>query len=271
MPESTLNTTFSQLEADAGAYLGFGRGAVYSETAWSTRAQADITDCVKSGYRKFLFPSPLPGEHESYDWSFLRPVRQLLMESGSTTLAMPDDCGGLEGRVRLVDSTRRPIEIQITNDQMVALQYSLTPDQTGTPLMCAIRNIPPAGQTRGPRQELFFFPAADQSYTVEVQYYLSPDALTTSFPYAHGGTVHAETIKASVLAAAEIYKDNQPGPMAANFVDQMRKSVSLDRRNKGQTFGVVTDPGYNADRMGYPGWRHYEQGQPITYGGVSPG
>lgn len=271
MAESTLALSLTELEAEVGFYLGWGRGSNYSETAWSTRQQQGITDIIKSGLRSFYFPAPLPGESSSYDWSFLRPTRQATLESARNTVDLPDDFGGLEGTVFLVSSTSRPVEIQVTSEANVARQYAVTPSQTGTPLMIAIRNLTQTTQTRGSRSQLYVFPTADSTYTLEFRYYLLPDALVTTFPYPQGGTMHAETIRAACKAAAELHQDGQPGPMQANFIDRMRASVSLDRRTKGQNFGVVTDPGYNRSYSRYPGWRHYEQGNAITYDGANPG
>lgn len=270
MAESTLSLSLTDLEAEVGFFLGWGRGVNFGETAWTTTKQQGITNCVKSGLRAFYFPSPLPSETESYDWSFMRPIRQVLLASQLRYADMPDDFGGLEGDIRLIDSGRRAIPIQITNDQQISQRFFAYPTQTGVPEMVSIQSDGRTSQTKGNRSRLYVFPMADQDYTLEFQYYFLPDSLTVSFPYPHGGTVHAETILAACIAKAELYQDNQLGPMAANFLDQMKKSVSLDRRNKAQTLGYNSDPGYNRGRFPY-GYRHYDSVNPITYGGVVPG
>lgn len=255
MPESTLSQTFSELEAEAGYFLGYGRGAVYSESAWSDRQQKDVTDSVNDGIKWFYFCG--------YDWSFMRPIRQITLEEASSYARLPDDFGGIEGKVRLVDSDRTGIPIEVTNEQTVAQCFFERPDQTGAPQKCAVRWLPAAG-LKGSRANLYFFPAADQSYTVEVQYYFLPEKLTTSFPYAHGGAVHSDTIKSAVLAAAEIRKDNMRGPMWENFQYRLNISQDLDRRNKPQTLGYNGDPSYNMGR--YPvGWRHYQPGSLVEW------
>ncbi len=255
MPESTLNLTFSELEAEAGYFLGYGRGTNYSDTAWSTRQQKDVTDCVNAGLRGFYYCG--------YDWSFMRPIRQLLLEANANFTLLPDDFGGIEGQVRLVGSGRAGIPISITNEPAIAQKYFESPDRTGATEYCAVRWAPAAGQKAG-RANLYVFPAADQAYTLEVQYYFMADKLSTSFPYAHGGSVHAETIKASVLERAEVLKNNEQGPMAANFAAWMQRSQELDRRNKPQTLGYNGDPSYNQSQWPV-GWRHWEQGVPVTW------
>lgn len=269
MAESTLSIELTDLEAEVGQFLGWGRGANFSETAWSANKQKSISDLVKSALRSFYFPSPLPGDASSYDWSFMRPTRQVILEAAASAADLPDDFAGMEGAVRLVSSGRAACEIKQTNEQVIRQRIFEVPDRTGAPDLCAVEAIKPSGQTKGTRYRLLVYPIADQAYTLEFQYYFAPDSLSVSFPYPHGGATHAETIKAACLAKAELYQDNEPGPMAANFLDRMRASVSLDRRNKGQSFGYNGDPSYN--RGGWrPGWRHYEQQNPITFDGVTP-
>ncbi len=270
MAESTLSLTNVELEAEVGFFLGWGRGASFDETAWTDRKQKSITDCVKSGIRMFYFPSPLPGDDASYDWSFMRPTKQIKLLAGASSQELPDDYGGLEGDVRLVQSNRYALPIKQTNEQIISQRYFAYPTMTGQPEMCAIRTGSTTGPTKGQRSTLLLFPIADQDYTLEFQYYFLPDSLSVSFPYALGGTTHSETIKAAVKAAAELHQDNEQGPMWALFMDRMKASISLDRRNKAQTLGYNSDPGYNRGMRQY-GQRYYDQSQPITYGGVNPG
>lgn len=268
MPESTLSLSHYDLEAEVADFLGFGRGTQFGETAWSTRQQKTITECVKSGLRFFYFPTPLPGDQSPPDWSFMRPTGRVTLVSGEDSVMMPDDFGGLEGVLRLIDSGRYgPIIIQ-TNEQAVSRRRDQFPDVTGQPLECAIRISKTTSLYKGQRAELLVYPEADQDYTVEFQYYFLPDSLSVSFPYALGGTTHSETIKAAVKAAAEVYQDNERGPMWEMFQDRMRASVGLDRRNKSQTVGYNSDPGYN--RGQYRGRWADTIDIPITFDGVTP-
>lgn len=249
--------------------MGFGRGANFGESAWTPRQTADINESVKSGLRMFYFPTPLPGDIAAYDWSFIRPTRQVTFISGDNSVALPDDFGGLEGEVRFVDSNRYCVGVKQTNENVVANWHTRFPDVTGVPQYCAIRQPSTTGVYRGQRANLYIYPVADQDYTLEFQMYLNPDCLSASFPYALGGATHAETIKAACKAAAEIYKDNERGPMYEQFIDRMRASVSLDRRNKAQTFGYNGDVGYNRNRP--YGWdRHQDQYGTITVNGQQP-
>lgn len=266
MPESTLSLTFQELEAFVGEFLGFGNGANFGDTAWPTRSQAKITKAVKAGIRMFYYPAPLPGDAASYDWSFIRQTRNLAFATGDTFVQLPDDFGGLEGPIHLVDSNRILCSIEQTNEQRLDGFYSNFPDRTGGPEFCAIRQNSTTSQANGQRAQLYIYPAADVDYTVQIFYYILPDALSTTFPYALGGATHAETIKTACLAAAELDQNYEKGVRYEQFIERMRASVSLDRRYKPQTFGYNADTGYNrGNRYGrWPG----EVQVPITWDGV---
>jgi hypothetical protein len=256
MAESTLSLTKDQLEAEVGEFLGFGRGSAAGDTTWTERQSRSIAACLDSGLRMFYYPSPLPGESASYDWSFIRPTRTIQVASGSSSVDMPDDFGGLEGSVRIVDNTVMR-QIRQASEQFILQKRAQLPDRVGLAEWCAVTIPSKTTATKGQRSRLMLFPTADQDYEIEFQYYLLPDSLQTSFPYSLGGGTHSETIKAAVKAAAELYLDNQPGPMMQMFVERMKASVSLDRRMKAQSFGYCGDPNvgrsqYMRRRDGYP-------------------
>lgn len=271
MAESTLNTPLKDLEAEVGYYLGWGRGAAFGEPEWTERQRREVTGCVNRGLRAFYHPAPLPGERESYDWSFLRPFTSQTLEGAAQppVILLPDDFGGMEGELRLFESGRESLAIRVVPEALVRRKHEELPDTTGRPEACCVQVRRGTGQARSNRYQLLFWPVADQDYTVHFQYYLAPDALTASFPYAYGGPVHAETVLAAVKAAAEQHQLGERGIEHEYFVERLRASVSLDRRNKAQHLGYCGDPGYNRGRPARGG-RHWRNQDPITYGGVTP-
>jgi hypothetical protein len=267
--ESSLSLSMTQIQAEIGAYLGYGRGASFSETAWTTRQQTTITVIMNDGLRNFYYPQPLPGESQSYDWSFLRPTKQFQFLQNTYTVDLSDDFGGMEGDIRLVGSNRRAMPIKQSSEQVVRQQIYNFPSQTGQPEVAAVIASTTTTAIAGQRFQLLLFPMADVDYTLEFQYYVNPDSLTTTFPFALGGSTHAQTVKASCLAAAETYQDNMKGVMNQEFLNRLQASISLDRRNKGQSFGINDDPGFN---RGIRYNRDYVPvTTPITYSGVTPG
>lgn len=263
--EPSLNAQFKDLQAEVGDFLGYGRGADFAETAWATRQQADITRAVQGGLRMFYYCG--------YDWSFLRPVTTLTLASGSVVLALPGDVGGIEGQ--LVISTPQSTSwwpLDLAPIGVVSQKAAELPNTTGRPQLVAIEAIKGTSLTESSRSQLRFWPTADQAYTLKVQYYVHPDYLSGSFPYAYGGPQHAEALLTACLASAERVKDNAD-PRAGNsanqvaFVQLLKQSQAVDRRNKPQSFG------YNADTSDWrhrPMWRHRDGQQPVTVNGVVP-
>lgn len=261
--ESTLSLQYRDLAGEVGAYLGYGRGTDLGDRAWTEKQAQAVRSCLASGLRQFYFPPPLKDEGSSYDWSFLKPVRNLTLASGAHTVALPDDFGGIEGPITLSsDSAQVPWEIPINLDINLNQMYSVTPDATGRPMYAAIQWLKGTSPQAGQRAQLLVYPIADAAYTLQVCYYILPDYLSGQLPYAYGGAQHAETILESCLAIAEQRLDDSSGVHSEKFRERLAASISLDRRSKPQNLG------YNADRSdGYYARhdRHY-LGR-VTYNG----
>ncbi len=241
--ESTLSLSKSQLEAKVGTFLGAGRGSEYGDSAWTSRQSAEITDCVESGIRQFYFPPPIEGASSSYEWSFLKPTSTLSLASGASTINLPDDFGGLDGEVTLTSpSSSYLCPIPHVGEGVVRQKFAELPDATGSPQVVAIVPIKGTSKGEGQRWQLYFWPAADQAYTLKMTYFILPDALSGQRPYCYGGMQHAETILESCLAIAEQRRDDAVSVHSAKFKERLAASISMDRRMKPQKLG------YNADR-----------------------
>lgn len=266
MAESSLNSAYYELQADIGFYLGFGRGERYSETTWSDDQLGRIDSCLKSGLRQFYWPAPIEGHPGSWDWSFLRPLATLNLTSGEQGLNLPDDFGGLEGRITYAaTATGQTWPIDVVNPGTIRQLYAGTPSMTGRPLSAAIEAKKGTTNIGSSRHTLLIFPQADAAYTLKLTYYVNPEFLSGTFPYAYGGAQHAETLKASCLAAAELYQDDSQGPQWSRFQERMAASMAMDRRLKPQLVG------YNGDRSDWVGnqERPNQHGYaPVTVNGV---
>lgn len=73
MSESTLQTTWTELEAEVGRYLGLHR----TVGNWSGDETADVLAIIKRGLRQFYFPPKSSPDELVHIWSFLRPKAQL--------------------------------------------------------------------------------------------------------------------------------------------------------------------------------------------------
>lgn len=268
MAEPTLAQSYTDLQADVGYLLGWGRGAARGDLAFSARQQATIDDCIKSGLRQFYYPPPLPGERTSYDWSFLKPTASLQLRPGLQVIPLPDDYGGFDGQVVIVPTgnTCQPWPIEWENEGRLRQRYACSPGLVAPPRYVAIQWLKGTTSQAGQRAQLYFFPTADKLYTVTVPYYVNPDCLSATAPYAYGGAQHAETITESCLAIAEERVDDDRSVHAAKFLERLAASVAMDRKNKPQRIG------YNGDRSdranGRFGWWHWDA-PTCTYNGSS--
>lgn len=239
MPEPTLNLQFDDYLAEIGAFLGWGRGNRGSNTdrAWSDRKFLELKTIVQSGLRKFYFP-PVP-----YEWSFLRRRLSITLPTGATLANLPRDFGGFVGPVAVSgDDGANAQFVRVYDDAQVGFAELARPDDTGIPSMVSERIDARVGPGGPNRSVLHVFPTTDQSYDLLVVYDALPEALIDSHPYTYGGTAHAEAVKESCLAAAELQLDNLAnGPHEQMFQRLLASSIQQDRKHKAQYLGRNTD------------------------------
>ncbi len=241
--------------ANVGYPIGKANGGDRDPTA---KQAAIVQDCVESGLRRFYFCTP------PWNWSFLRPFATLLLAEGETTIDLPGDFGGFEGRIAVsddADGVFRPVEV--INVGSLQQMYSEAPTATGQPQSVAIRPLKGTSRHSGQRSELFFFPEADGDYFATFQYYLLPGLPDVTNPFPYGGGEHSETILESCLAVMEERYDNViQGPHAIAFARQLVASQSMDRRKKEQVIG------YNGDNSDRRARLNFDNLQPVLYNSV---
>ena len=98
MAESSLTTTYSDIQKEVGRELGWGRtpGTDTDTTRvdWTKENFTDFGLIAKEGYRQFLYPEPLPGENKSHNWSFLYPLAQLFIGGTWPSETVESDLSG---------------------------------------------------------------------------------------------------------------------------------------------------------------------------------
>lgn len=236
MAEPTLALKKSDYEVEIADYMGWGRDS----TKWSADDTARIKRDLGSALRRFYYPVP------PHDWSFLRHSPSLTLSSGSRTVALPEDCGGVEGNVSVANSSGSSFSpLKFGNPNFIQNKYAANPSATGRPELVSVRSIKQMGTEKGQRSELYVYPQADAAYTLTFQYYMNPDYLLDSLmPYAYGGAEHSETILEACLAVVEERRLNIPdgsGPHGAAFAKRLLASQALDRRKKPQWIGANYD------------------------------
>lgn len=251
--ESTLAIPKSELETEVAIFLGYSTVSANRSASQNSR----IASYVKQGLAQFYRPDPMgPGE-SSYEWSFLRPTVSLALESGAQTVALPDDFGGLDGDIVVLQSSGIHQPIRVVGEGYLRKCYSQSPDQTGSPIAAAMSWRKGTTGQRSQRCDLLIFPEADAAYTLQFKYTILPDALTDDRPYAYGGAAHADTIRASCIAAAELGQDEVIGVRHENFLRRLAMSISIDRKFKPVVHGYNGDDSDGAwmrgdGRVGYP-------------------
>jgi len=240
MAESSLSLTYEDLRQRVGLFLGYRRGALADDPAWTADQEKDIEDCMRSGLRSVYFPIPLGGR--MHDWSFLHPVFALTFASAVWEYDLPDDFGGLEGDLTYSGTnTTLPVSLPVVGEGTIRQKRTESGQTTGQPRLAASRPKK-AADALGQRWELVVWPTPDAgTYTAEGVYYVLPEAVGTTRPYPHGGAAHAETFLAACLAAAELFLNGAPGPHTGNFQARLAASMAADRRFKPARLG------YNGD------------------------
>ena len=241
----TLSLMKADYEEEVGIFLGYGRGDQYADApstavAWTAQQAERIDRFVRSGLRKFYFPA-LPGG-VTYEWSFLRPTATLTLASGASTILFPDDYGGIEGDLVVTGSDNQHQPVRVMGVGQVQQMLAANSSVTGPPSMCAIRPLKGTGdKNRGQRSELVVYPKADEEYSLQARYYVSPNALTGDRPHVYGGPEHHETILEACLAAAEQRGDDAIGTHSMLFQERLAASIRMDRRHKPQHLGQNLD------------------------------
>ena len=240
MAESTLTLTVDGLRGDGGSYLGWSRDA----SRWSAKKLEDLNECLASTLRKFYFQASVRPQDPPHQWTFLRPVARIHLVSGEKEIPLPDDFGGFEGRatIQVAGSSGGgycPIE-QFPEERIRAL-YAANDSSTGRPAVYADTPRPRTTKVRSSRSNLLIYPIPDQDYQFYVPYSILPDFLTIEHPYPYGGAGHAETLKAGMRAACELYEDGEAGEQTANYLQCLAASIQYDRRHQPKTLGVNSD------------------------------
>ncbi len=268
--ESTLNLKRSDFASEVGLFLGFGRGEEAGDPAWATNQQAAIDSCVNSGLRQFYFPPAIEGQFSAYDWSFLKPIAILTLLQDANTLLLPDDFGGIEGKITIsADAGIAWWPLEVVGIGRIYSQESQFPTTTGRPQCVCIEPLKGTASNRSQRFQMHAWPIADQDYTLKLQYYLNPNCLTGAYPWAYGGAPHAETILESCLAIAEQRLDDAMTVHTAKFKERLLASINLDRRQKPQSMGYNGDNSDLAGREWPSRYNRFWDGQPISINGVT--
>lgn len=220
---------------EVGAILGYGRNF----DTWNREKQGVADAVIQRGVRAFYTPVPLEGETYGHEWSFLRPVRQLVTEADVYQYDLPADFAMLDGPITFAaDQSILYQPIQVVSEYEVRKRQQDT-DTTGRPTLAAL--VPK--EARG--WQIHFWVTPDSAYTLDYVCKINPLELSEANPWPYGGTEHAQTILESCLKCAEEEKQVAQGQHAGEFLKRLAASVSQDRRRM-----CPRSLGLNRDRSG---------------------
>jgi hypothetical protein len=261
MAESTLSLGYPELIAEIGYALGYGA----TSASWDTGQAAIVERVLQAGYRQFLFPPALPEDQGvAHRWSFLFTPLTITTAAADYDYDLADEYAGMEGELTYNPGEGfRPVKI-VGEQRIRELRANESTAVTGTPQLAAIRPKTSTGSA-GQRFEVLFWPVPDGIYHLTGKEHVLVGKLTTTLPYPLGGMAHAETVKRSCVAEAEMVTERAHGPAWAAFIDRLRTSVFQDRSQSPRNLGQNID---SSDGQGLPG--DYDRVTYVTVGGVLP-
>ncbi len=236
MSESALSLMYSDLLAEVGGFLGYGRDS----DSWSDAETNEIDRYIQAGIRQFYYPPAVDGVDVNHQWSFLNPSTTLETVGKTATVDLPDDLGRVLDSFYYDESVyQSPIPV-ISEAQLLALRSRST--DTGTPQYAAVRYKSSDGSD-GQRMEVIFWPTPDTAYTLTYKYEAFNGKLSEDNPYPLGGMRYAELITESCLAIAEQRANDEKGLHWEQFTRLLAAGVAMDNKQGAHNFGHMGGPG----------------------------
>lgn len=256
MSGASFAITLEELRIIVASDRGYG----LDPADWNERQTFVIDQVVTSAVAQVYFPPPVKGERLAPDWTFLKPITEVGLASGSQRIKMPADFGSVDGpiAVKTTATTSMPWWIEWRNENWILGLYQGAPALTGPPKFAAETVLRDHGAPVGQRRGLLIFPIADQDYVLQIKYSINPDRLSGACPYAYGGAQYRELYVASVYAVAEQQFDGVMGTATQKFDQMLLAAISQDNKNRPQKLG------YNANRE-TPAWRGHRHVQPNVF------
>lgn len=224
MAESTLNLTLTELKVAVGDYLSFTRTAAN----WDSAATAKIEAAIASGLRQFYFTPLMPGQSVPHEWSFLKPEYRLALVANDNEYELPDNFAHIEDPITIESDSVYQHVVKLTSQERINVfrQGAVT---AGYPAFVALKLVTGNGAST-PRYRLMVWPDPDQAYTLIFRYTMIPDLIVTAEPIPLCGAMHAETLMAACVAAAErMYLDGETIKQA-EYQRLLMASIARDQK-----------------------------------------
>lgn len=234
MAESSLSLQYDDFRKSVGRFLGYGD----TIANWSTDQSTAIESAVQTGYRRFLAPPQVNIDGKSvrsYQWRFLKPWTTLATVASTSDYDAPDDFGGMDGKF-IYSASGNVAHVTYTDAGRI---YELRQiSRTDRPELYSVVPVSHDG-SHGQRYRFIFYPTPGAVYTLNYQYNVLVQKLSTQRPYPLGGMQHAETLLESCLAVAEERVNDEAGLHNQRFLERLTTSISQDRQAGPEHLGTM--------------------------------
>lgn len=222
---SLLQLDYDSLRRETGMYLGYDR----DPANYKPLQILDMADVIGKAMRSWYFPVVDGGV--VYKWSFLQKTGLLLTVAAQAEYDLPEDFASLTNECLYYAADSGSTKVTRRSEGMVLNLLASSWTDSAPPLYYAVRTKGAMEKGR-PLHELLLYPIPSSSdIEISFRYSSIPPALSESDPYPLGGELHAETILAACLAAAEQKIEDVAGLHTANFQRLLAGSIALDREN----------------------------------------
>lgn len=230
-PEAAITYgTWAWLRREISGYLDFG----YDFPLLDPVQQGKVLSALQSGMQQYYFPPPLEGQ-SSHSWSFLNPLRRILLVSSANTVQLPSDCTGVIGDFTYQTALASGLgsrKVISTVAELDLRQRAIADPQSGPPQYAAIRPVHAGNVVVN--YEVVFYPTPgtdEDGLAIEYRSQITPASPVEETDYANkvfGNPNHRELCLASCLAVAEQRYKSGPGTYSAKYLQDLKSAIAVD-------------------------------------------
>lgn len=256
MAVPNIQVTFTEARSTVAHYLGYmpRDGDVTADIDASELV--DVDTACNNGFRLACYPPILEKEDEMHEWTFLVRHQELAINMGyyysasqATVLIQPpihDFEGVIRRAVLRGGSDNNPltkwIKLRVVSEGQLEQLVAQNPQEVGTPrYICPVKlqeSSPDVYeyQDSGQQYRLRLWPGPEvptsETFTLYLDYPIAPTLWSSTDIYPPGGPKHGRMFLQACLAEAELIKNDGHRVHYERFLEYLKHSVGIDRREK---------------------------------------
>lgn len=239
----SLQVDYHNIRRMVGQYLDFG----YNHAEWDDELDQAVQEVIDEGIRLFYSPPALQPPYAqtlgiAHEWTFMRPTWHFETSDGERRLPLPPNFDRPIGKISFRDTDNNYYgPISFASPTRLQMLENRT-DYTAPPEIAAIE--PRECDGDAPQEfDLVLHPTPDSNYKLQLQYQAYPRRLSEEHPYPLGGQQFSAIAMAACLAAAEMRKKGQQGPMYQVFTQRLTAGILKDYERGAQVLGYNGNAG----------------------------